>query len=63
MKINNPTEAMDHFQNSLEIKQRLSGDLQNDRNLSVTLHNIGECLMEMDKPTEAMDHFQKSLEI
>ena len=58
-----PTEAMNYFQNSLEIDKRLSDDPQDDLNISVTLHSIGECLMKMDKPIEAMDQFQKSLEI
>ena len=57
MQMNKSTEAMDHFQKSLEIKQRLSGDPINDQNLSVTLHGIGECLMKINKSTEAMEHF------
>ena len=63
MKIKKPSEALDYFQKSLEIDERLSGDPINDRNLSIILHSIGECLMKMNKSTEAMDNFQKSLEI
>ena len=63
MKINKSTEAIDHFQKSLRIDERLSDDPQRKRKLSITLQSIGECLMKMDKPTEAMDYFQKSLEI
>ena len=54
---------MDHFLKSLEIQQRSSGNPHSDQSLSVTLHNIGECLMKINKPTEAMNHFQKLLEI
>ena len=56
-----PTEIMERFQKSLEIKQQLLSDSQNDRSLSITLH--WQMLNEMNKSTEAMDHFQISLEI
>ena len=32
------TEAIDRFQKSLKIDQKLSGDDQNDLNISVTIH-------------------------
>ena len=56
-------EAMDYFQRSLDIKQRISLDPQNDRSLSITLHGISECYMKMYKLNEAMDYFQRSLDI
>ena len=57
MKMDKPTKAMDYFQKSIESKQPLSSDPENDRRLSVTLHSIGECLIKFDKPNEAMDYF------
>ena len=51
-------EAMDYFQRSLDIKQRILLDPQNNRSLSITLHSIGECYMKMYKLNEAMNYFQ-----
>ena len=63
MKINKSTEAIDHFQKSLGIVERLSDDPQNDKSVSITLHSIDKCLMETDTSTEAMNHFQKLLKL
>ena len=52
MKIDKPSEAMDHFQKALEIQQQLSVDRQI---LSFALRNTGECFMKMNKPYKAMD--------
>ena len=61
MKMNKPTKAIDHFQKSLEIQQRLSSDSQNNRNLSVTLCSLGECLIKMDKPIKQWIIFKNHL--
>ena len=47
MEINKPTEAMNHFQKSLKLKQRLSGDLLKDKSLLNRKQNsfFGICVL------------------
>ena len=63
MEMNKLDEAKQYLDRSLQIKQRISSYVDSDRDVSITLHDLGRCLMEMNKLDEAKQYLDKSLQI
>ena len=47
----------------MQISERISFDVDSDRDVSITLHQLGRCLMEMNKLDEAKQCLDRSLQI
>ena len=56
-------EALEFYQQTLEIDQNKSTDEKKDGNIAESLHSIGECLRHMQQYDDALTHFNQSLEI
>ena len=54
---------MDYLKQSLAIYELISNGVDSDPKISVTLHTIGRCLMNMNQLTEALDYLKRSLAI
>ena len=63
LKLDRPGEALECFEECLELKERLSLDLHTDTGLSEVLLNTGKCLLRFDEDDEAKKHFDRALEI
>ena len=63
MKMNKLSDAEEYLEKALEIHQQTSNDLDTDKCVAISLHEIDQCLMEMDKLSDAREYLEKALEI
>ena len=56
-------EALNKFEQAMEIFQKITQDSLHDRYIGMVLNNIGLCLMEKNQQEEALTYLEKSLQI
>ena len=61
--MNKLDEAKQYLDRSLQIQQRISSDIDSDRDVSITLQDLGHCLTQMNKLDEAKQYLDRSLQI
>ena len=63
MRMNQLNDALDYLKRSLAIDKQISLGVDSDPSISVTLLDIGRCLMQMNQLTEALNYLKRSLAI
>ena len=61
--LHKPNNAIEYFENALEIKQNITIDASKDKCIGVTLHQIGFCYSELQNYTDALKYLNRSLQI
>ena len=56
-------EGKINLDRALQIQQRISSDIDSDRDVSLTLKDLGGCLTQMNKLDEAKQYLDRSLQI
>ena len=54
--MNKHDEALEYLQRAMKIIEQVSLDLNTDKSFAITLHNIGNCLLNMNKHDEALKY-------
>ena len=61
--LNQLSEAMKYFHQSLEGRERASSNVEKDNNYATSLHCIAQCEYKMGRPVKALQHLQRVLQI
>ena len=59
----NALAAKEYLKRALKIQQRTSSDVTTDRQVAVTLHDIGRCLIEINEYIDTKDYLERVLKI
>ena len=63
LNLKQPSEAQIQFEKLLEIKERISMDVNVDKGYAEVLHKMGQCLLDQNKLEQAIKHLTKSRSI